>query len=340
MVNSKVLLTIIITHEIVIVGTQTTIKRLRAEVSNLKKRLVTKNLLMKALRVKIIRLQEKSTDKNLCRKDGRGWTKESIIKAVSLRAVSLKGYETVRRQWKVNIPAPRTIRSHLQNFPCAPGIIDEVIQALRIKCEKMDIYSKLCGILFDEMSLDSRFTYDKYLDKVYSSSKSQVLMVRGICSDWKQPIYFDYDCPMTKAKLLQLIQTVEEIGFTVVCVTSDFGADNQALWKSMDINHESISFHSPLHHDRPVFVFADVPHMLKLIRNHLLDDGVILEGGTEINMQTLDKLIELNGEERKLCPNLTPRLVQVTQAERMKVMNYQCVCITGQQLKMLLILKI
>jgi hypothetical protein len=182
----------------------------------------------------------------------------------------------------------------------------------------MDDRSKLCGVLFDEMSLDSRFILDKTVDKVYSSSHSQVAMVRGICKNWKQPIYYEYDSPMTKSILLEIIHRLESIGLKVVCTTSDFGAENQALWKNMGVNEVTTYFQNPFEHHRKIHVFADVPHMLKLIRNHLIDDGFQIKG-TTINASTLETLINANGEEKKLCPALGPKLIQLTKAERMRV---------------------
>jgi len=221
--------------------------------------------------------------------------------------------------WRLNIPAPRTIRAHLQNFECNPGIIPEVLEALRIKSRTMDDYSKICGIAFDEMSLDSRYLLDKSQDMIISHGKAQAVMIRGLVSNWKQPIFYEFDTPMTKGILLDLVIKMEAIGFKVHSTTSDFGADNQSLWKSMGIDDHSTSFCNPADNSRRVHVFADVPHMLKLIRNHLIDDGLQTFSGTTINLETIQTLILANGNEMRLCPHLTHNLIQLTKAERMRV---------------------
>jgi hypothetical protein len=238
---------------------------------------------------------------------------------MSLRTVSFKGYETARTVWKLPLPAPRTLRSHLQNFECVPGVIPEVVEALKVKSESMNEFSKVCGLLFDEMSLDSRLVHDKYQDKIYSSSKVQVGMVRGLCKNWRQPIYYQFDAAMTTSILSQIINTVESIGLRVITVTCDFGAENQALLKWLGISEACTSFKNPSDLTREIFVFADVPHMLKLIRNHLIDDGLVTENGTIINQGTLEGLVTANGNEKRLCPHLTPKLLQLTKAERMRV---------------------
>lgn len=56
-----------------------------------------------------------------------------------------------------------------------------------------------------------------WIKVILSSSKAQVLMVRGICKNWKQPIYFQFDQPMTKKILIDVIERLEKIGLKVLC---------------------------------------------------------------------------------------------------------------------------
>lgn len=51
-----------------------------------------------------------------------------------------------------------------------------------------------------------------------------------------------------------------------------------------------------------VFFFADVPHLLKLTRNHLIDSGFKLEDGGIVNRAPLDRLVQAhNGRDLHLC---------------------------------------
>jgi len=59
--------------------------------------------------------------------------------------------------------------------------------------------------------------------------------------------------------------------------------------------------------------------MIKLLRNHLIDDGVKLEDGTIINRATLEKIVRVNEFELKLCPKLSFSLLNLTGSQRMKV---------------------
>lgn len=97
----------------------------------------------------------------------------------------------------------------------------------------------------------------------------QVVMARGISSQWKQPIFVDFDKKMTKDILFDIIEKLEEIGFKVICCVSDCGGGNIGLWKALDINYQNPVFTIP--NGRRVVYIPDAPHILKLVRNWLLD---------------------------------------------------------------------
>jgi hypothetical protein len=58
---------------------------------------------------------------------------------------------------------------------------------------------------------------------------------------------------------------------------------------------------------------------MKNLRNHLIDDGAILEDGTIIEKKTLSQMIAANGVTYKLCPKLSPAILELKGAERMRV---------------------
>jgi len=75
---------------------------------------------------------------------------------------------------------------------------------------------------------------------------------------------------MTKELLLQIIEQLHNVGFNVISIISDIGSTNMRLWNSLNISVDNTSFEHPVTKNQ-VYVFADVPHLLKLARNHLLD---------------------------------------------------------------------
>ena len=66
-------------------------------------------------------------------------------------------------------------------------------------------------------------------------------------------------------------------GFTVVAVVSDEGPRNWKSWntdlKTGIDEKQKTHFKHPLNANLHVYVFVDVPHLIKLARNHFLDSG-------------------------------------------------------------------
>lgn len=189
---------------------------------------------------------------------------------------------------------------------------------MKVQAENMEGWRLACGICFDEMSINSVHVYDKVQDCISSNSKVQVVMARGLFDPWKQPIFFDFDTPMTASLLMTIINRLEESGYPVYSVTSDLGAENRALFKCLEIDLGNCKFKNPSA-DRYIYVFPDVPHDLKNIRNHVLDDGVQLATGHVIQKSTFEILLEANSRELKLCPKFNSFHLDVTGAERMRV---------------------
>lgn len=56
---------------------------------------------------------------------------------------------------------------------------------------------------------------------------------------------------------------------------------------------------------RRVWVFADPPHGFKLLRNHLLDDGITLPDGGILDREFFTQVLAIdNGEEFRILPKL------------------------------------
>ena len=91
-------------------------------------------------------------------------------------------------------------------------------------------------------------------------------------NDWKQPICYDFD--VSGGILGSIISSLENIIYNFV--GSDIGPKNVSLWKELKITYENTSFKNPYDESRNVWVFADMPHLVKLLKNHILDSGVTL----------------------------------------------------------------
>lgn len=79
----------------------------------------------------------------------------------------------------------------------SPGVIQPVLQLMR-KCDLTPL-NKFCVLSFDEMKIKKQYLYDKLNDEtIKPAAYAQVAMVRGLFGNWKQPIFYDFDCRMTE----------------------------------------------------------------------------------------------------------------------------------------------
>ena len=150
----------------------------------------------------------------------------------------------------------------------------------------MNEMEKICLLSFDEMHIDSK------LDKILGPFKKvQVFLIRGLFSPWKQPVYFDFDKQMNLDLLLFIIKKMESIGLQVKAIVSYLGRSHN-LWKSLEISEAKSYFFSPTYPLTKIWVFADMPHYIKLLRNHFLDKSMKLNSGTVINSEIIKEFLE------------------------------------------------
>ncbi|CAI6369848.1 unnamed protein product [Macrosiphum euphorbiae] len=253
--------------------------------------------------------------KKICR-----WLPEDISSAITLRSVSPKAYRYLRNKKGFPLPGLSTLRSWASKFSVEPGLLHGVLSLMKSKGDTMETNDKLTILCFDETYISKRICFDKKNEQVLGPHKSvQTVIARGLINNWKQPIYYNFDERMTKEILNKIIEELSEVGFNVVAIVSDSGSTNVGLWKSLDISINNTSFEHPKLNSR-IHVFADVPHLLKLARNHLLDSGFILPNGKFIGKNILHEVLNLNyGKDYKFAHKLSERHLFVEGSGRMNV---------------------
>lgn len=248
------------------------------------------------------------------------WSCEDIACAISLRSVSTKAYRYLRSKLKYPLPALSTLRKWATNLNCYPGIMKQVLLIMQNNGTFLNEFEKLTALSFDEMSLNKKICFDRHNERLFGPhSDAQVLIARGITGKWKQPIYYDFDKAMTKETLYNVIIALEEVGYKVVSVTSDMGGKNKTLWNSLCINPDKTHFINPYDSSRKVFVFYDVPHLLKLARNHFVEKGFITEDGTHLTSNTLKEIINLQSTDLKLAFRLRTDHIFIKNKQNVKL---------------------
>lgn len=264
----------------------------------------------------------KSQTKSILTQKRVRWAEEDIVQGLMLCSLSKKTYLYICKKKLFPVPALSTLQKWVSQVDISPGILTDVLKMLK---KQIDSYSnpklKLGVFCFDEMDFKKKYEYLQKKDQIFGPSKKiQVGMVRGLCGNWKQPVFFDFDCPMTENLLRDILLKIESTGIEVWAVVCDSSSTNQAVLKRIGINTEKTSFQNPADPSRPVFVFPDVPHLLKLIRNHILDEGIFVDGsGSKLSRSDLESLLQIDNGEFKILHKLKNIHLQCTGPQRQRV---------------------
>jgi hypothetical protein len=247
------------------------------------------------------------------------WAPEDIASAISLRSVSPKAYRYLK---KIGYPLPAlsTLRRWALNLKLNPGVLTDVIKLMKQKSVALNENERLCSLSFDEIYISNRLCIDQKEQQVFGIHKScQVVMARGLCAQWKQPLFYNFDTPMTKSILMDIITMLHHAGYTVVSITSDMGTGNVSLWSQLNVGYnKKCYFTHPVILSQKIFVFADAPHLLKLLRNHLIDQGFHIDGKL-IDKSCIEKIIRASTDELKIAHKINDYHLNVRGTERQKV---------------------
>ena len=210
-------------------------------------------------------------------------TSVDLSKAMRLRCASTKAYKLVRKE-HVPLPGLSTLNRKFEFMHVAPGIIKPMVVYFRQVCPTKSARWKLGVTAFDEMAIENISDIDRYLDMTVGPGKSaQVVTVRGIADDWKFPFFVDFDYPIKKDDLMQIIMALEDTGLTIFACTCDQGPQNTSLAKKLGITTEQTTFEHPTDSNRRVFFLYDWVHLFKSCRNNLLDHLVTLPNGRSVS---------------------------------------------------------
>lgn len=242
---------------------------------------------------------------------------------MSLRSVSPKAYVYLRKARNIPLPGMSTLRKWAMAFDLNEGILKNVMDIMKYKGQSMSDIEKMAVLCFDEIYVMEQIAIEKKEERAIGPNKKcQVFVCRGLFKKWKQPVYYQFDQDVTKDIILNVIAELYRNGFTVVAVTCDLGSKNQAVLRELGIDPvadgEKTYFQHPCNVAKRIHVFADVPHLIKLLRNHLLDSGLHINGQF-INKSCLERLLEINGNDLKIAHKLSRLHLDVTGSHRQNV---------------------
>lgn len=84
------------------------------------------------------------------KKGGRKWSDEDITSALTLRSMSPKFYEYLRKKKGMPLPCKSTLYERAKNFACEPGILHSVLSLMKSKSETLDELERLAVMSVDD----------------------------------------------------------------------------------------------------------------------------------------------------------------------------------------------
>lgn len=225
----------------------------------------------------------------------------------------------------------------MQHFYIDPELQDKVFQILKLKVDSLDEINKYCVICIDKMSLKKYLFYNITRDKIIGfedigyfqshecpplpAQNVAVLMVRGICQSWKQPLsyFFSYSTMKTSDLLLvikEAIKKLKNIGLKVIGLISDMGSNFFKLSHLLKISTTKSYFQTD--EDKIYYIF-DPPHLLKATRNNLLRHNFV-DGEKIASWRYIEEFYNIDKKAQfRTAPKLTDIHINPNNFQRMKV---------------------
>ncbi len=182
---------------------------------------------------------------------------------------------------------------------------------------------RICTFLMDEMSLKRGIQYDPREDALIctvwdhdlsTAGTAMVFMVRCLRARWRQAVaFFFVNTAVTGEKLLEKMMTclgkLKECGLKLAAVTSDQGSNLTYLTNVLKITPEEPYFalqdNDGVAHE--IAMLPDYPHLLKSVRNALLNHTILTSKGLASWSHIADLYNLDSAGSIRLCPRLTPQ---------------------------------
>ncbi|KAH7953411.1 hypothetical protein HPB49_007990 [Dermacentor silvarum] len=235
-------------------------------------------------------------------KKGRRYTNNWLLLCLLLHIRSPSAYRFFRENDVLPLPSVKTIRRYISRVDMKCGFDKYFFSALKNKLQTKPTFSRHGTLLMDEMQVrqckrfNSRtLTYDGFVDQGEQSMESPdladhalVLMFCPFTDSYAQPVAVFASKNATRGTvlcqlLLQAIVLLEEAGAIIDGVVCDGASTNRTMSKHLGVSGDMEKgkhfFEHPLDAERNVYVFSDVPHLFKCIRNRLLKQKYLKVNG-------------------------------------------------------------
>ncbi|KAL4085312.1 hypothetical protein QTP88_027171 [Uroleucon formosanum] len=215
-----------------------------------------------------------------------------------------------------------TVRRWLNSICFSTGFSDKYMEQIKLKTSGMSYVEKKCVILLDKISIMKCVEYNKIMDLIEGfedvgtlgrtnkiGSHALVVMLRGLYSNWKFPFCYFFTGSGVKGDDLVLIikncvQKVLDLELIPTCIVCDQGTQNRRMFSILkgteDNPHTTIC-------GQKLFLIYDLPHLIKSLRNNLLNGNYIIEKTKLVTLKDIRKTyeIDIKNKARAMC-KITP----------------------------------
>lgn len=273
---------------------------------------------------------------------GRRYTLEEKVYALSL----LKVYKVLQKAFA--LPSRKTLISILNKVPFHAGINVAIMNNLKFAVDKMEPLNRYCSLLFDEMTVDAALTYIKKGDFIQGfeflgetltqnfADHAMVFMARGLRKKWKQPVaYFFSEHGMRSYDLIRnlkyIIRELHKIGLHVISIVCDQHANNtkainylKELTNKEYLKRNMVNKTIGFTVDREIIPIYDPPHLLKGIRNNMLNSSIEFSWKKKSQIATWADIVQLyeldtGDTDTRMLTKLTDYHIYPEKVKKMKV---------------------
>ncbi|XP_071641540.1 uncharacterized protein [Temnothorax longispinosus] len=282
--------------------------------------------------------------------NGRRYTKEWLMLCILMNVRSPGYYDFLRRNNIVPLPCTRTIRGYLSLIDSKCGFDEKFFQLLKKKMQCKKPIQRHGLLVLDEINLRRSVTvssknlcYSGLTDFGDDGPKASVIddqathglvfLFQPLADTFTQPIaVFASKGPVKGEELAKLalkaIALLETSGVFIHGIISD-GAHTNAKMGSIlgierSIHNTKTWFTHPLNSERQVFVFSDVPHLIKNIRNRLYNKRRLRLSANRdwVEWKYFEKLFKvdtMHPGNARACPKISQNHIKLDSVSKMRV---------------------
>lgn len=206
-------------------------------------------------------------------------------------------YQFLRMNNILPLPCKRTIRRYLSLINMKCGFDEEFMKLLRKHFDSKTPLQRHGILLLDEINVrksvtvcSKNLTYigltdfgddgPQCTDIQDQATHDLVFMFQPLADSYTQPIAVfasknpvKGECDELAKLVIKAIVYLENVGAKIHGIVADGAATNKKMWLLLGVSgskHETKTwFTHPADDERQVFVFSDIPHVIKNIRNRL-----------------------------------------------------------------------